>query len=488
MTWPPAFESEIAILLKDNCPEFFHALESSTPVSIRLNQHKLKLANIQQRHLLPVPWAERGLYLPERPIFTLDPRFHGGGYYVQDASCMLIEAVWKQISKPSGPLLVLDLCAAPGGKTTHLASLLPEKSVLFANEVVPSRAQILLENCIKWGYDRMIVTQNHAKDFQALPFQFDLILVDAPCSGEGLFRKQAQAVHEWSDSQVDVCSQRQSDILKDIWPCLKPGGTLVYSTCTWNRRENESVIALLSQKADVLPFALHFPDEWNIQTSSEMPLYRCWPHLVQGEGFSLAVLQKDHSTEAKDLELSSNQRQAKRSSKKMQKPASKTLNQGRLNRKRENDILVNWLKEASTEDLLWHDQFCWFWPSQAKALLDAATIHLRVLSQGICLAELKGKDLCPAPALALYPGLEQQSFGIQSLNLASALAFLRTEALAGSGKGWQLIEFEGFALGWGKATPTHINNAWPKAWKIRQDFKGLDPDMNLKLLPDFVQP
>lgn len=227
------------------------ALDATEPeVSIRLNPYKLSVEDVLATHpeLEPVPWCPDAFYLPSRPAFTFDPLLHAGAYYVQEASSMYVAEVLKELVPcpfPPAPLVALDICAAPGGKSTLLQSLLPEGSLLISNEPIPKRAQILSENMQKWmmglpeEVPQVIVTQNYPVEFGALTGQVDVLLTDVPCSGEGMFRKDEVARQEWSLENVAMCQQRQRDILQDIWHVLKPGGLLIYSTCTFNRLEDE---------------------------------------------------------------------------------------------------------------------------------------------------------------------------------------------------------------------------------------------------------
>ena len=191
--FPPLFEEKMRPQLLTDWEAFLASHQVSPPVSIRINPKKSKAI-----HVARIPWTEYGYYLDARPSFTLDPSFHAGSYYVQDASSMFLEQAVKQSLDLSQPLRVLDLCAAPGGKSTHLLSLISPGALLIANEVIGTRATILSENIQKWGHANVIVTHNDPEDFQRLPGYFDAIVVDAPCSGEGLFRKDPEAMNEWS--------------------------------------------------------------------------------------------------------------------------------------------------------------------------------------------------------------------------------------------------------------------------------------------------
>ena len=235
---------------------YLQSFGEDAPVSIRLNPKKLAVGNWQLAvSHEPVPWCRDGYYLKQRPNFTMDPLFHAGCYYVQEASSMFLDEVIRQASpipskggetysSPSGRLgEVLDLCAAPGGKSTLLRAALPDDCVLYSNEPIRNRASILLENVTKWGYANHIVTNAYPKDYRKSKMKFDMILCDVPCSGEGMFRKDPATIREWSPQNVEKCWQLQRDIVSDAWECLNPGGLLIYSTCTFNTKENEERVA-----------------------------------------------------------------------------------------------------------------------------------------------------------------------------------------------------------------------------------------------------
>jgi len=214
------------------------ALEEPSPVSIRINPSKWDGIPADAE---PVPWSSNGFYLKNRPSYTLDPLFHSGCYYPQEASGMFLEQVIRQTTDLAGDLRVLDLCAAPGGKSILLSDLIGPDNLLVANEAIRARAGILAETLTKWGSGNTLVTQNDPAAFGRLPGYFDVIVVDAPCSGEGMFRSEI-ALKEWSVSNALHCSERQKRILMDVWPALKENGILVYSTCTFNPGENEENI------------------------------------------------------------------------------------------------------------------------------------------------------------------------------------------------------------------------------------------------------
>ena len=279
-----------ALFGKELYARFAQALDVEPVVSIRHNMKKYTA----ERDAVAVPWATQGYYLPERPLFTADPLFHAGCYYVQEASSMFVEQVVRQYV--SEPVRALDLCAAPGGKSTHLLSALPQGSMLVSNEPMPLRAQILAENVTKWGNPASVVTKNMPADFASFKDFFDFILVDAPCSGEGMFRKEPKAVEQWSVSNVEMCAERQKEILSDIWKSLRPGGLLVYSTCTFNSEENEQNVRWIAEELGAEVLELNVSPDWGITGSladENLPVYRFIPGATDGEGFFLAVLRKD---------------------------------------------------------------------------------------------------------------------------------------------------------------------------------------------------
>ncbi|UKK54462.1 hypothetical protein [Prevotella sp. E2-28] len=297
---------------------YLHSFEEDVPVSIRLNPSKMEDERWKMEDAVPVPWCRNAYYLAKRPNFTFDPLFHAGCYYVQEAASMFLDEVLKTLLRPlpemegsnytqeqllSTPLphreglgVSLDLCAAPGGKSTLLRSALPADCVLYSNEPMRNRASILLENVTKWGYENHLVTNLFPKDYRKSKMKFDLILCDVPCSGEGMFRKDEATIKEWNPQNVEKCWQLQREIVSDAWQCLNEGGILIYSTCTFNTKENEENIRwILSEfDAEVLPIATK--PEWNITGSLlegfNEPVYRFIPGITRSEGLFMCVLRK----------------------------------------------------------------------------------------------------------------------------------------------------------------------------------------------------
>jgi len=287
---------------------FLDALDKEPPVSIRLNP--LKLTGIEGGE--QVPWCQYGFYLESRPQFTLDPRLHQGAYYVQEASSMFVHHVLSQWV--TSAVTMLDLCAAPGGKTTCAIAALPRGSMIYANEPIHKRAQVLSENIQKWLSDtnekdlatRVVTTNSYPKDYSKSNITFDVILCDVPCSGEGMFRKDPNAIKEWSTAKVRQCQQLQQSIVEDAWRCLRPGGLLIYSTCTLNTIENEQNIQWILDNfnCEVLPVSTS--PEWHITGSLlkgfDHPVYRFIPGTSRGEGLFMAAIRKGQEEGGKRID------------------------------------------------------------------------------------------------------------------------------------------------------------------------------------------
>jgi len=317
---PAAFTEKTRQLMgEERFERYLQSFEEEPPVSIRVNPRKMAEGRWQIAEGTPVPWCRNGYYLQKRPNFTMDPLLHAGCYYVQEAASMFLDEVLRQTSpspskggeKGSSPLgrlgEVLDLCAAPGGKSTLLRSVLPEDCVLYSNEPIRNRANILLENVTKWGYDNHIVTNNYPNDYRASKLRFDVILCDVPCSGEGMFRKDPATIREWSPQNVEKCWQLQREIVDDAWACLNPGGLLIYSTCTFNTKENEENIRyFLEQYDDMEVVPVDVKPEWHITASLldgfHEPVYRFIPGITRSEGLFMCVLRKKGSLSPRPLQ------------------------------------------------------------------------------------------------------------------------------------------------------------------------------------------
>ena len=466
MKLPAQFEDTMRQLLGDEYDAFRTALLGEPAVSIRLNRSKCAARPDYE----PVPWATDAYYLPERPAFTFDPLLHAGCYYVQEASSMFVEQALRQHLGEAR--VALDLCAAPGGKSTLLRSLLPDDCVLVSNEVMRSRAQVLAENITKWGHPRCIVTSNYPADFTPMGPTFDLILVDAPCSGEGMFRKDEVAVAEWSPENVAICWQRQRDILTDIWPTLRPGGLLIYSTCTFNTQEDEENVRWMVDTlgAELLPVATE--PSWGI-TPSLVPdvahAYRFLPGRTRGEGFFLAVLRKSADTAIADT---SRPAKAKKKDKKGKQPAVAVPAECK-----------GWLTNANAYTYKALDTEVIALPTDMEPLHATLSDHLYLIKAGITLAELKGRDALPAHDLAMSTALCPDAFARCELTYLDALRYLRREAIAlpaDTPRGFVLVTYRDMPLGFVKNLGNRANNLYPHEWRIRSPhLPDIDPSVLL---------
>ncbi len=443
-------------LLGTQAALFWEALDQAASISIRQNpQKKTPLSFLSDGS---VPWCEEGLYLKERPVFTLDPLLHAGAYYVQEASSMFVSEALKQTTDLSQPLKVLDLCAAPGGKSTLLASLLSSDSLLVCNEMVRHRYSILNENLVKWGAANIFSTNYTPKDFAPLKGYFDIILVDAPCSGEGLFRKDPKAMNEWSPQLVDKCVKRQKDILSRAVPLLKEDGILLYSTCTYNRKENIDNASWLTKTYPLKSVALSIPEDWGITLIEGKQAfgYSFFPHLAKGEGFYLSIFQNQSSSKAEKLKIKTKSPSLTPLSKNQLPILSKWVNQPEAFRwyVGKNEVITAYPKQSISDYLLLNKLF----PKNQAGLI-AGTF--------------KKHQFIPDHALALSTFLNNELPQIE-LEKDQALHFLKKEpfTLAEIPKGWSLIRYKNLPLGWIKGLGHRFNNYYPKEWKIRMSVKG----------------
>ncbi|MFA6872680.1 MAG: rRNA cytosine-C5-methyltransferase [Bacteroidaceae bacterium] len=461
---PEAFLQEMHRLFgSQEAEELAQAIVSGEqPVSIRVNPFKLPLVASAER----VPWSSNGFYLKERLTFTFDPLFHAGCYYVQEASSMFVEQALRQYV--TQPVVMLDLCAAPGGKSTLVREVLPEGSLLVANEVMRNRAQILTENIQKWGHPDTLVTSNRPADFAGLTNFFDVILTDVPCSGEGMFRKDETAITEWSVQNVELCARRQREILTDIWPSLRPGGLLIYSTCTYNASEDEENVDWIARElgAEVLPLAV--ASEWGIKGH-----YHFMPHRARGEGFFLAVLRKEGAEEWQALEERTLVKKAKKEKNKSKGKAKETATVAP-------EQLGRWLKSTAPngESYNWQliaegDSYCALRTLHCPALAALREVGLYLLSIGVPLAMQKGKDLIPNQALALSCALQKEVFPQVELSYNQAISYLRRESVTlpdSTPKGYVVVTYKGQNLGFVKQISPRCNNLYPQEWRIRSGY------------------
>ncbi|MDR0795004.1 MAG: rRNA cytosine-C5-methyltransferase [Tannerella sp.] len=460
MDIPNDFKIKTKICLDDSYDLLEQALQEESPVSIRLNPSKhtaMPIAGYEK-----VKWCDTGYYLPERPSFTFDPLFHAGCYYVQEASSMFLEQAVKQYL--TKPVVCLDLCAAPGGKSTHLQSILPVNSLLVSNEVIHSRAGVLKENLIKWGSPYTIVTCNDPKDIGKLTHLFDVIVADLPCSGEGMFRKDKKSRNEWSVDHVRMCAARQRRIIHDVWASLKPGGLLVYSTCTFNREENEENIRHFIEhyNAEILPVSVEA--NWNIcpAIDESFPMYRFYPHRIKGEGFSFALLKKPDA----QCKIQSNRLKGVKGMSTVQNPThyAKRFVQGSI-------FNMIRLFNISNIQLFTIRYGIHAIPAVSYDTYLLLSHHLRVLYAGILVGEMNGNEVHPSPALALSACLRNDAFPAVEMSLADSIRYLQKESLVLPGdvpRGFVVVKYRNTPLGFVKNIGTRANNLYPQEWKIRR--------------------
>lgn len=450
------FKSQLRAEFPEYAEAVIRALDEDQPVSVRVNRAKMLTSGlgVLQGAIGNVEWEPDGFYLSERPQFTLDPALHAGAYYVQEASSMVVGSVARELlSKIPGRRRILDLCGAPGGKATHLTSVLRTNDLLVTNEVIRSRASILTENITKWGTPNVAVTSNDPAHFAALGSWFDLVVVDAPCSGEGLFRKDPAAINEWSPEAVTHCALRQQRILDDIWPVLNPGGYLIYSTCTYNRQENdERVHELLrtarAESVRLSPHTLPGVVEDHTRAASgghEAWMYRCFPGLVKGEGQTVSVLRKLDTA----------------------KPSYGFDSPGvryRLERGPASDLVA--LMDSSREfTTLRNAKVSFVVLRDVVGEVEELSRPVQVVHVGV---PNTASDRLPH-ALALSTLFDRDSVASLEVPTELALQYLRRESIPidPSAHGLMCITHQGLPLGFGKAVRGRLNNHYPMEWRIR---------------------
>ena len=442
----------------ENAQVAFSAFDTVASTSVRLNPFKA----VDTGWDCPVPWNRYGRMLEERPVFTLDPLFHAGAYYVQDSSSMFVghafRNVLSNIAKPVGrPVRVLDLCAAPGGKTTDLAASLREAFgddfLLVANEVMKARVGILADNVALWGDPNVVVTSDDPSAFAALPGFFDVIVTDVPCSGEGMFRKDEEAVQQWSEDNVALCEARQRRILADVWPALRTDGLLIYSTCTFNVRENDGNVGWI---ADEMGACVLTADDLLGGMPGVLKTkygYSLVPGLVKGEGQYCAVLEKTSDADFGYMPV--NDRRPSRQQKPMPLPQGleRLLNRPVVFRIKGSTVAA--VPEVISRDV---------------ALVGQS---LHVIAAGCAVGEIKGKDLVPDADLALSLMLADDAFPAVDVDRAVALAYLHRDAVAfpDAPKGFLLIRHKGLGLGFVKNIGNRCNSLHPQSRRIRMDIR-----------------
>ncbi|MDZ7635525.1 MAG: rRNA cytosine-C5-methyltransferase [Bacteroidales bacterium] len=447
-----------------------HALEEAlgrqAEVSVRVNPHKWPHPVTGYEK---VGWEPHGYHLPAKTLFTPDPLFHAGVYYPQESSGMFTGELFRQVTAGKNDLRVLDLCGAPGGKATHLSALLAGHglipggsmaashplpagdSLLVANEVIRPRAAVLAENITKWGMGNTIVTQNDPSRFASLPGFFDVIVADAPCSGEGMFRS-AVAVQQWSVQNTRLCSERQRRIVMEVWPALKPGGILIYSTCTFNPAENEENLSWIRETTGAEPLTadLSGTDGITVISHNGIEGYGFYPGKVRGEGFFIAALRKPAGSGS-----GSAVRDRRRGVMRQSDPAL-TRAEPLADFDRSRLIMTgNRIIALAAE----------------PHVLSQLSERLTIVKSGTMIGELKNDDLVPAHDLAMSIRQKRGAWPEYSLSYDEAVSFLRLEQIAAARMpaGRVLVNYRGVPLGFVKNLGKRVNNGYPQSWRIRME-------------------
>lgn len=423
-------------------------------VSVRVNRRKGGEVCDVVRGCEGVEWCDDGFYLDVRPDFTLDPAMHQGRYYVQDASSMIL---WRIVRELAGRLRVpggrhlryLDGCAAPGGKTTAAMGALPDDALVVANEFDFKRAEVLRENVVKWGKGEVVVSRGDTRRFRGLPGWFDIVAADVPCSGEGMMRKDAKACEQWSVGLVDECAARQREIVENLWVALRPGGYMIYSTCTFNRRENEDVMRMIVDELGGEPVRLEGEVPAGVIETELM--WRFMPGRVRGEGLAVGVVRKPEGAEVEVMGKGKRGRKGEKGG----KPAVDLR------------TVERWVAGDDVAVMLRGDEV---WAVDGRYADDVAALEgaLDVIHAGVWAGQVKGRDVAPAHGLAMSWALRRGMFEEVEVDRAMALAYLRREALQGidAGRGMVLLTYEGWPLGFVNHLGSRSNNMYPQGWRI----------------------
>lgn len=422
--------------------------------SVRINPKKIKFDDIPYES---IPWSDKGYYLESRPEFILDPQWHAGAYYVQEAGSMFIEEVLKQIGILEEDIFALDLAAAPGGKSTHLLSLISENSLLISNEILPKRSKILEENIIRWGYDNVIVTNNSSNDFRKFNSQFDLIVLDAPCSGEGMFRKDRNSINEWSLNNVNMCVERQKDILENIKELLKFNGYLFYSTCTFNKEENENLIEIFANDNN---FELVDIDISNFQSLiKNNKTIRAIPGKTMSEGFTITVLRNKNQNE------NSFKSKNKISLKSTQNPFS------------------NIFSYNSEYNIFEFREDLFLFKNKFKPILEQCLNELKVITFGNKIANSKkskrNQIFIPEHNLSSAVNIERNN--VVELDDKNALKFLKGESLTLEidENNAYFVSHKNYLIGLVKVANGRANNLYPDNFRIKKTVDYNEPIKSL---------
>jgi|LSQX01.1.fsa_nt_gb 16S rRNA C967 or C1407 C5-methylase (RsmB/RsmF family)/NOL1/NOP2/fmu family ribosome biogenesis protein len=470
--FPSAFRKRIEKQEYIDSKQLLAALGEAAPVSIRINRNKwLK----EPLNSAPVPWCRDGYYLDSRPSFTLDPLFHAGCYYPQEASGMISGEIFRQIRNNNEYVRILDLCAAPGGKSIHLSSLAGENGLLVSNEVIRTRAFVLMENLSKWGVPNFIVTQGDPSAFGRLTGFFDIILADVPCSGEGMFRN-ISVRSEWSESNAELCALRQKRILMDVWPALREDGILIYSTCTFNPAENEDNIIWLSEKTGIESVRPDFSQFEGITEIKRGGIYGYgfYPGRIRGEGFFISVIRKKDTVvekHAKAVPEKHDKVVPGKHDRAVREKHTKSVRRHTAGVSREEMAAVSGMADFPSGRIVKYRDEVMALPCSVSDYHRIAD-EVKIVKAGTRL--LKSGSV-PLHDLALSVKCRPDAFPLADLPYDQALEYLsRTGPAAGNmPEGRNLVQYKGINLGFVKNVGSRINNYYPVEWRIRQQIPAM---------------
>ena len=445
---PEEFVRSMREMLGDEAERLFSALDTPAEVSIRVNP--AKPAEVFEGEA--IGWSPNGRYLAERPQFTLDPLMHGGAYYVQEASSQFVAHILRQDNLEGGR--VLDMCAAPGGKTTVYSSLVGREGLVVANDINRGRTLALSDNVQRWGMGNVVVTCNEPEHIGAFEQWFDVVAVDAPCSGEGMFRKMDEAREEWTPASVEQCVARQRDILAEAWRALRPGGKLIYSTCTFNDREDEGVVRwLVEEYGDEIVAAerVETEDRWGIVRSDIGPFqcFHFYPHSARGEGFFAAVACKAEGV-------------TKRRTPKGRRKVFTTLQSKDLAE------VSRWVDDAKTMSFRCVGDIVYGYNSAVMEDVTQLSESLSVVYSGVAMGQIFKGTLKPEHSLALFVGRNRDVVTEVELSLEDAQNYLRRQDIDAKqfSEGVNIVTYKGVAIGFIKRIGARCNNMYPKDLRI----------------------
>lgn len=435
-------------MLGDEAERLFSALDTPAEVSIRVNP--AKPAEVFEGEA--IGWSPNGRYLAERPQFTLDPLMHGGAYYVQEASSQFVAHILREDNLEGGR--VLDMCAAPGGKTTVYSSLVGREGLVVANDINRGRTLALSDNVQRWGMGNVVVTCNEPEHIGAFEQWFDVVAVDAPCSGEGMFRKMDEAREEWTPASVEQCVARQRDILAEAWRALRPGGKLIYSTCTFNDREDEGIVRwLVEEYGDEIVAAerIETEDKWGIVRSDIGPFqcFHFYPHSARGEGFFAAVACKTEGV-------------TKRRTPKGRRKVFTTLQSKDLAE------VSRWVDDAKAMSFRCVGDVVYGYNSAVMEDITQLSESLSVVYSGVAMGQIFKGALKPEHSLALFVGRNRDVVPEVELSLEDAQNYLRRQDIDAKqfSEGVNVVTYKGVAIGFIKRIGARCNNMYPKDLRI----------------------